>query len=197
MVLKNITSFYQLFARKAHESGLLFYATLYGDTYFQSRPFDIKAIGEVSDKVLIMAYDFSKSGGNPGPNFPLTGADKYGYDFSKMVDDFQKDVDNQKLVVIFGYFGYDWRVDGQKNAVSSGVPLTTIEITKEFVEECKFKKCSLTRSNNTSEPTIQYADNDGESHIVWFEDEISISKKREFLKSKGILQTASWAYSYY
>lgn len=194
---KNIASFYKLFAQKAHDSNLKFYVSLYGDSYFQSRPFDVKAIAGVSDRVLIMAYDFSKSSGNPGPNFPLVGREKYGYDFAKMVDDFQKDVPNEKLVVIFGYFGYDWRVDSKQNAIADGVPLTTIEITKEFVTQCKFQKCSLNRIQNTNEPSIQYVDNDGQNHIVWFEDEVSINRKKEFLKTKGILETAAWAYSYY
>lgn len=193
----NITAFYKLFAKTVHDANLKFYVSLYGDAYFQSRPFDVKKIGEVSDKVLIMAYDFSKSGGNPGPNFPFMGRAQYGYDFSKMVDDFQKDVLNEKLVVIFGYFGYDWRVDKKENAVSSGVPLTTLEITKEFITKCEFKKCSFSRLPETNEPSINYTDDSGENHVVWFEDEVSISKKKEFLKSKGILETAAWAYSYF
>jgi spore germination protein YaaH len=193
----NIALFYKLFAKKAHDASLKFYVSLYGDTYFESRPFDVKTIGEVSDKVLIMAYDFSKSGGNPGPNFPLTGKEKYGYDFSKMVDNFQKDILNEKLVIIFGYFGYDWRVDSKGNSMASGIPMSTNEITKELITKCLFKKCNLERVSDTSEPFIEYADDSGENHIVWFEDSVSINKKREFLKTKGILQTAAWAYSYF
>jgi spore germination protein YaaH len=194
---RNITSFYKLFSNKVKENNLKFYTTLYGDSYFQARPFDIKAIGEISDKVFIMAYDFSKSRSNPGPNFPLSGREKYGYDFAKMIEDYQKDVSNEKLVVTLGYFGYDWRVDGKGNSLSSGVPLSTNEITKEFITKCKFKKCSLSRNPNTSEPSIKYVDSSGENHIVWFEDEVSIAKKKEFLKTKGILETAAWAYSYF
>ncbi len=193
----NISSFYKLFAKKAHDSNLKFYVSLYGDTYFQSRPFDVKAIGVVADKVLIMAYDFSKSGGNPGPNFPFSGREKYGYDFAKMIDDFQKDVDNQKLIVILGYFGYDWRVDKNGNALSSGVPLSTIEITKEFIDKCGYKTCNLNREPVSYEPSIRYQDEGGAGHIVWFEDDKSIAKKKDFLKGKGILETAAWAYSYF
>lgn len=193
----NITSFYKLFAQKTHDANLKFYVSLYGDTYFQSRPFDVKAISAVSDRVLVMAYDFSKSSGNPGPDFPLFGREKYGYDFEKMIEDFQKDVLNEKLVIIFGYFGYDWRVDNKGNALSSGIPLSTLEITKEFIIQCKFKKCNLSRVQNTNEPSIKYADSDGQNHIVWFEDDASIAKKKEFLKTKGILEVAFWAYSYY
>ena len=194
---KNILAFYKLFSKKTHSSNLKFYVSLYGDTYFQSRPYDVKAIGEVSDKVIIMAYDFSKSNGNPGPGFPLTGKAQYGYDFEKMIDDYQKDVANDKLVVALGYFGYDWRVDTKGNAVAAGIPLSTSEITKEFVTKCGFEQCNLTRNQNTQESTIKYTDDSGENHIIWFEDELSINRKKQFLKSKGIVETAAWAYSYY
>lgn len=192
-----ITEFYKLFSRKVHDDNLKFYVTLYGDTYFRARPYDVKQIGTLSDKVLIMAYDFSKSNGNPGPGFPLSGRDRYGYDFPKMIDDYQKDIPNEKLVVTLGYFGYDWRVDSKENSLAAGVPLSTGEITKEFITKCNFKLCSLSRVPDTSEPSIKYSDESGENHIVWFEDEISINKKKAFLKTRGIVETAVWAYSYY
>lgn len=194
---KNILSFYKLFSKKTHEKGLKFYVSLYGDTYFRSRPYDIKAIGAVSDKVIVMAYDFSKSSGNPGPGFPLTGRMKYGYDFQKMVEDYQKDVTNDKLVVALGYFGYDWRVDSKDIAVAPGIPLTTSEITKEFIDKCGFRDCNLVRDPKSLEAYIKYIDDSGERHIVWFEDEQSINKKKQFLQSKGIVETGAWAYSYY
>lgn len=193
----NISVFQKLFAEKVKEKNLIFYTAIYGDTYFQSRPFDVKKIGNASDKVIVMAYDFSKSRGNPGPNFPLFDNRIYGYSFEKMVGDFQKDVDNQKLIVAMGYFGYDWRVNEIGESVTTGVPLSTNEINNEFVEKCKYKKCVLTRDEKSLEPSVSYEDEGGEGHIIWFEDKVSVDKKIEFLKSKGILETASWAYSYY
>jgi len=193
---KNVSSFYKLFSEKVHSKNLIFYVALYGDTYFRARAYDIKKIGSLSDKVFVMAYDFSKSSGNPGPDFPLVGREQYGYDFSKMVDDYQKDVPNNKLIVTLGYFGYDWRVDAKDNAVAAGIPLTTSEITKEFVAKCGFKQCDLKR-NQADEPAVKYIDDSGEGHIIWFEDETSINRKKEFLKTKGIQSTAAWAYSYY
>lgn len=194
---KNITSFYRLFSDKTKQAGLAFSVSLYGDTYFRARPYDVKSIGELSDKVLIMTYDFSKSRGNPGPNFPLIDDGKYGYDLSKMTDAFQKDVDNKKLIVTLGYFGYDWRIDREGVAVAGGVPLSTNEIENEFVKECEYDSCTMNRSKATDEPSIEYVDENGESHIIWFEDTLSANKKIEFLKNKGILEIASWAYSYY
>ncbi len=193
----SITSFYQLFSQQVKAKGQKFFVTVYGDTYFRARPYDIKKISDISDKVFVMAYDFSKSRGNPGPNFPFSGKEIYGYDFAEMIDDFQKDVDNKKLIIVLGYFGYDWHIDKEGNALASGVPLSTNEIVKEFLTSCEQKNCIFERSLEGSEPYVKYADSEGVDHVVWFEDEKSVTKKKELLKSKGILETGAWAYSYF
>ena len=195
--IRSITDFYTVFAKKTHEANLKFYVTMFGDTYFRARAYDAVKIGKLADKVFIMAYDFHKSKGNPGPNFPLYGKEEYGYDFSKMIEDFQKDISNDKIVVTLGYFGYDWRVDKTGSSIADGVPLSTNAITKEFITKCEFKKCNFSRLPNTNEPSIKYTDDNKEDHIIWCEDEISVSKKKEFLKTKGILEVAFWAYSYF
>lgn len=192
----NISSFFELFSKKVKESNLQFQVTLYGDTYFRARPYDVKKIGSVSDKVIVMAYDFSKSRGNPGPNFPLYDNGNYGYSFEKMTNDFQKDVDNEKLIIALGYFGYDWSVEKDGTSVASGVPLSTNEINQEFIQDCKYDNCSMNRESDSQEPSVRYVDEDGQSHVVWFEDQQSAQKKKDFLKSKGILEIADWAYSY-
>jgi spore germination protein YaaH len=191
-----ITSFYRLFSQQVHDDNLQFYVTLYGDTYFRARPYDIKRIGGFADKVFIMAYDFSKSNGNPGPNFPLSGKDIYGYDFPTMISDFQKDVPNEKLVITLGYFGYDWEINNKGESISTGIPFSTNRIEQDLVNTCHYENCSLKRTQDTQEPSITYED-DSQKHFVWFEDETSINKKKEFLKSHGIQEIGIWAYSYY
>lgn len=194
--IKNISSFYTRFAKVVHANNLLFYTALYGDTYYRARAYDVKYIGSISDKVIVMAYDFHKSRGNPGPNFPLKGREEYGYDLLKMVDEYQKDVDNRKLVIVFGYFGYDWQVDNRLNALDDGQPLSTNKIQQDFVNSCAYKSCSLKR-NTYGEPSITYIDNEGNNHIIWFEDEQSMKKKLSELSNKEVNQTGAWAYSYY
>lgn len=195
--INNISDFYTLFAEKVKDRGLKFYITLYGDNYIRARAYDVKKIGGLSDKVFVMTYDFHKSRGNPGPNFPLVDNRNYGYDLSKMISDFQKEVDNSKIVVILGYFGYDWKIDKDLKAVTSGVPLSTNEIKKEFVDGCSYTNCELVRDSDSLEPSVIYRDEDGSDHIIWFEDQISVDKKIEYLKSRGILEIGYWAYSYY
>ncbi len=194
--VKNISNFYARFAKEVKEEKLLFYVSVFGDTYFRARAYDMKEIGKLADKVIIMAYDFHKSRSNPGPNFPFAQRDIYGYDFKKMIDEFKGEVSGDKLVVAFGYFGYDWKVDQDGTPIATGEPLSLLQAKARFVEVCEFKQCVVTK-NVSSESRVTYLDEKGERHIVWFEDELSVQKKKEYLESLGIKQTAAWAYSFY
>ena len=82
---------------------------------------------------MIMAYDFHKVKGNPGPNFPLNGKETYGYDLQKMTDDFLQFVPPEKLTIIFGLFGYDWVIDDKNNALQSGEALSYLQIKQKFL----------------------------------------------------------------
>lgn len=194
--IKNISNFYTRYSESVHDENLLFYTSLFGDTYYRARAYDISLIGKVSDKVLVMTYDFHKSRGNPGPNFPLQEREKYGYDLEKMVEDYQKDIKNEKLIIVLGYFGYDWEIsDNKDEALSNGVPLSTNKITQDFIHSCIYTECIMIR-NKSKEPSIKYVTKE-ENHVVWFEDEISVGEKIKELKKMRVNQTGVWAYSYY
>jgi len=195
---EQITKFTQLFESTTKKSGLSFSLTVFGDTFYRIRPFDIKTIAKDSDTVWIMSYDFSKARGNPGPNFPLHGKGKYGYDMATMADNFLQFVPNKKIGVIFGLFGYDWIVDSKGNAISrEGVPLTDRQIQKQFLSGCEFQDCIIHRDPDSSETEIHYTDDFGNRHIVWFEDMQSVAQKEAYLESRGITSFSYWAYSYF
>lgn len=196
-VVENITQFYKTFYTQSKKNNLSFHITLYGDTVYRARPYNVGEISHYADKILIMTYDYHKSRGNPGPNFPLSGKDTYGYDIDSMLIDFSKDVSMEKLVIVFGLFGYDWEVDGKKESVTNGVPLSFLEIKRNFIDRCSEKDCRIKQDSLSGETKITYTDADGKQHIIWFEDETSVAKKKEFLASKGINATSIWAYSYY
>ena len=171
--------------------------TLYGDTFYRLRPFDVKSIANNVDEIMIMAYDFHKARGNPGPNFPLNGKEEYAYDMTQMVDDFQKYVPSKKLTIIFGLYGYDWAVDNQENAQGTGKPITDHELTQKFLSSCQFKNCSVDRDSTSGELEIHYTDNSGVKHIIWAEDMESVGTKKTYLKQRGISSFSFWAYSYF
>ncbi|MBI2033091.1 MAG: hypothetical protein HYT10_01350 [Candidatus Levybacteria bacterium] len=196
-VIKGITHFYQRFEKASRRQNLSFSATVFGDTFFRVRPYDVEKIGQTADTVYIMAYDFHKSRGNPGPNFPFSGKNTYGYDFQTMIKDFSQVVPSHKLSVIFGMFGYNWPVDERHQSTGNGVALSLKEAKQQFVDACKEKSCSLSYDSVSAENKVMFQDAIGIRHIVWFEDEKSVLKKREYAKKKGIVSIGYWAYSFF
>ncbi len=210
-IIGQINSFTSVFYKEVKNKNLTFSQTFYGDTFYRLRPFDVKALSQNADKFYLMAYDFHKAKANPGPNFPLHGRETYGYDMTKMADDFLQFIPSQKITVVFGLFGYDWTVDNKGNGVSVAKPLTNHEIQKQFLTDCQprvppiksgfnrgqFKSCTIKRDTTSSETQIHYTDTDSKNHIVWFENMESVSTKQRYLKEKGITSFSYWAYSYF
>lgn len=194
---EQITAFTAKFYSQLRRNDLTFGITVYGDSFFRLRPFDIKNLAHNADQLMVMAYDFSKSRSNPGPNFPLQGKETYGYDLTKMADDFLQYVPLEKLMVVFGMFGYDWKVDNQGNTVGLGEALTDNQIRQKFLDTCSFIDCSVRHDLRSSETEVTYTDSMGEKHIVWFEDMQSATIKQKYLQERGIDSFGYWANSYF
>lgn len=196
-LIRQINGFTATFYSSAKKNHLTFYLTLYGDTFYRLRPFDVKTIAGNTDGIMLMAYDFHKAKANPGPNFPLYGRETYGYDFAEMIDDFTQVVQPSKLTVIFGMFGYDWKVDSKGQALEEAEPLPYTEIQKKFLVKCLYNDCATTRDDTSSESIVHYVDGLGQRHIIWFEDPDSVSAKIKYLRGRGIGNFSYWAHSYF
>lgn len=196
-VLERVNAFYSAFYTDVKSENLTFYITLYGDTYFRVRPYDVEKLSKLSDGVMIMAYDFHKAKGTPGPNFPLKGRAKYGYDFEKMIDDFLKDVPREKLTIIFGMYGYSWQVNEKGESVMQGVAMSLNKIEQDFLARCLYVDCKIEEDSISKEKKILYTDQDNKKNVLWFEDVKSIEEKKKYLRSKGINSISFWAHSYY
>lgn len=196
-LIKQINGFTSLFYQEAKKNDLSFAITVYGDVFYRLRPFDVKELASNADMLMIMAYDLSKAKGNPGPNFPLQGQETFGYDYEKMTEDFLRVVPPEKIIVVFGLFGYDWAVDTKEKAIQQGKALTTSEIEAKFIESCQQRSCAFSRDSKAFETQINYTDREGQNHIIWFEDMESVAAKKEYLKKRGITSFSYWAHSYF
>ncbi len=222
-IINQISNFVQKFYSATKQNYRKFLLTLYGDTFYRKRPYDVGFLAENSDEILIMAYDFHKSRGEPGPNFPLNSVRQYSYSFKAMLNDFEKIVSRKKITVVFGMFGYDWTVDEQKRPIKPAEALSLNEIKKKFIgvttfkpiaskvvepnSSCSRENCVVRRDSLSKESEINYiisADQPDEQgiyridyHIVWFEDEESVKIKSSYLQENGIKSVAYWAYGYF
>ncbi len=196
-LVDQITLFNKRFYTESKKYGLSYGITAYGDTFYRVRPFDIPALAKDIDQMYLMAYDFHKPKGNPGPNFPLHGKATYGYDLETMIGRFLEYVPREKIVVVFGLYGYDWKVDENNIAQEMGIPKSLIEIKNNFVDSCTQVSCEWRRDTLSSETEVKYVAKDHTKHIIWFEDTESIERKQALLKQRGISSFAFWAYSYF
>lgn len=194
-VVGSITHFSTNFAKAAHAAHLLYYQTLYGDTFYRARPFAVSVIGKASDGIYVMAYDFHKTTGNPGPNFPLHEMTDEEYSFTKMIQDYTNNIPPQKITVVFGLFGYDWPVDEKGRSTDVGNSITLSEAKHKFGSSCH--KCVSKRDPTAAETKVLYTDSSGVLHEVWFDDMQSIAKKEEIVRNSGIHSVGLWAYSYF
>lgn len=165
---------------------------IYGDSFYKSRPYDIKKLGSIVDTILIMAYDFHKAGGEPGPNFPFSEKQKYGYDFKQMITDFLTNVPHEKIEVVFGMYGYDWTLNEQgmplKTAAARSVNAIKLQVESSIVKVI---------DNEAREKKIEYVDGLGKKHILWYEDEESAAVKTKYLQQQGVGRVSFWAQSYF
>lgn len=196
-LIKQITTFTTGFSEEAKRSDLQFVMTVYGDTYYRIRPFDIATLAKHVDSFLVMAYDFHKAGGNPGPNFPLNGKTTYGYDFETMLSHFLAYVPAERLGIIYGMFGYDWIVDEEGKVQGPGEAKSLLVIRNSIIAKCEVLLCQMHRDTKSSEMTITYTSIDGKKHVVWYEDEVSVKKKEELAGRLGVGTSSFWAYSFF
>ena len=196
---EQITNFVQLICTAIKTDYKTCGVLIYGDFSFRNRPYDLAALGKTADTILLMAYDFQKPFGQPGPNFNFEEKQTYGYDFKQMITDTTALVPKDKIEVVFGMYGYDWTMNEQGIPLQSAEALTVNEIRTRVTQNAHRPNDTryALHENAAMEKTIQYIDGDGRSHVIWYEDEESAAIKTTYLKEQGIWQTSFWALSYF
>ncbi|HSD98209.1 MAG TPA: glycosyl hydrolase family 18 protein [Patescibacteria group bacterium] len=194
-VTQSITDFSKTFADKVKTAHLSFYQTLFGDTFYLARPYNVTAIAKNADGIFVLAYDFHKANGTPGTNFPFESYADADYNFVQMVKDFGKQVAKEKLTIIFGMFGYDWTIDQQGRPIHAAESLTTNEMLSKF-SSCHLKDCKVV-THPEGEIEATYTDSANQGHDVWFENLTSVEYKKQFLQKNGISKIGFWANGYF
>lgn len=169
---------------------------VYGDFSYRKRPYDLKKLSQYSDKILLMAYDFHKAGGEPGPNFSFGEKKKYGYDFKQMISDATALVQKEKIEVVFGMYGYDWTLNEQGTPLK-GANALSLKGIRTLISNDKLQITNQSQITNSKEKNIEYIDEEGRKHIIWYEDGESAQIKINYLQEQGIFQVSYWAYGYY
>ncbi len=142
------------------------------------RAFDYAALGTAVDEFRVMAYNWSWSGGAPGPIAP--------YWWVRQVLEFTKtQVDPAKIMLGVPLYGYNWPARGGRSSSLTGDTVSQLLATYNPV-------IHWDKSNREHWFTF-VSKQTRKKRIVWFSDRDSVAERRQLAQEMGIRGIAVWA----
>ena len=141
---------------------------------------DYPAIGDASNKVLLMTYEW---GYTYGPAMAVAPIDKV----REVLDYAVTEIDPEKIYMGIPNYGYDFimpYVQGESRADS----LSNVEA----VELAAKVGANIQYDETSKAPYFIYYDNQGRKHRVWFEDARSIREKLNLFSEYGFEGVGIW-----
>lgn len=153
--------------------------------------YDYAAIGDAVDAMFVMAYDFHWFGGPPGPIAPLPSV-RATLDFAT------RRVDPSKIILGIPLYGYDWPITaataeqawreghGERSADARSVPAL------QALQQAVRRLSAINYDAEWESPWYAYADENGQTHVVWFEDARSADAKLRLARRYGLGGVGVW-----
>ena len=156
-----------------------------------SGSWDIKALSEICDYMIVMGYDYYWSGSpTAGPVAPLEGET---YNVSRTVNTYMNTgVNSEKLLLGVPWYGYDWPVVSNfRKAGATGSATARIYSAA--------KQLASTNGNifdqTTKVPWVKYTSSSLWRQL-WYDDTLSLSMKYNLVNSLNLGGIGIWALSY-
>lgn len=141
---------------------------------------DYRAIGEIVDFVMLMTYEWGYSGGPPMAVSPLPQVER-------VVQYALTEIPANKILLGQNLYGYDWTlpfVQGGEYAKALS-PQRAIEVAGRYNTVIQY-------DYTAQAPFFHYVDEQGRSHVVWFEDARSIQAKFNLVKRLNLRGVGYW-----
>lgn len=177
----------------------------------QQSLWDIGAIGQYVDYIIVMAYDFhQRSSEQAGPVAPLFSEDsKWNKDINQHLKNFLDQVPREKILLGIPFYGYAWQTDSSQpkaNTYKDTGFTVSYKKAKELLamasgkiseEKAWLGATQIKKSfdDNALSPYITYQQ-DGELYTIYYEDPQSIAYKLEYARQLDLAGIAIWALGY-
>lgn len=138
--------------------------------------YDYAALGKASDYVVLMTYAYNPASGPAGSIAPVNWVRRTA-EFAASV------APAEKLLLGVGLWGYDWNLTTGETA--------DVRLWPEIESLAKRPGAQLGYSTEEESAWLKYVEN-GEQHIVWFEDERALAAKLAIVRSARLAGWAGW-----
>jgi spore germination protein YaaH len=138
---------------------------------------DYVRIGKAADMVKLMIYDYSWSGGQPGPVSPIYWGDQ-------VLAYARQAIPAYKVMYGLTWYGYDWPGGGVKASSVDVVAARTLAQSK----------AAAIKRDASLEPSFKYKDAGGREHVVFYQDGESYSARLRMMQARHneLLGVAHW-----
>ncbi|NTV89907.1 MAG: hypothetical protein HGA22_06040, partial [Clostridiales bacterium] len=161
-------------------------------TYFDA--YDFKKIGEIADKVILMAHDYDPtslsqsdmaSGFSGSPGAP---AEEVYYALQQITDTSTGIADRSKIMLQISFAWTEWLTRDGKTVKSTPGSYSMENFLKLFSANVT----SIKYSELYKCPYLEFSDTDGIKHTVWYEDSRSIEAKYKMAQLFNIHSISIW-----
>ncbi|MDF2884712.1 MAG: spore gernimation protein, partial [Clostridiaceae bacterium] len=140
---------------------------------------DYRAIGQISDFVVIMTYEWGYSGGPAMPVSPLPQV-------RQVIEYALTEMPASKIMMGQNLYGYDWTLPFVQGTTARAVsPQDAILLAAD-------NNVPISYDTTAQAPHFDYTDSSGKRHTVWFEDARSIQAKFNLIKELGLRGISYW-----
>lgn len=141
---------------------------------------DYEAHGKIVDFVMLMTYEWGYSAGPPMAVSPLP-------EVEKVVQYALSVIPANKIILGQNLYGYDWTLP-----FVQGGPYAEALSPQRAIELAKRYNAAIQYDYTAQAPYFNYYDDEGRSHIVWFEDARSIQAKFNLVKRLNLRGAGYW-----
>ena len=148
------------------------------DAPFHDEAFDFEYIGNVSDAVMVMAYDQHYPSSRPGPI-----ASREWIEGS--LDEVLPRLPLDRVVVVLGSYGYDWSL--------SDPPKRADELSfRQVMDLARAADAQPVFEQELENGHFGYKDGDGQTHDVWFQDALASWNQVQSLLKRHVTRVGLW-----
>ncbi len=173
---------------------------VYANAHTSQGIWDIQALAEHIDYLVVMAYDFHRqSSAQSGPVAPLFGGKKYwDTDISQALQAYVKLLPSEKILLGIPFYGYEWQTTSA-DAQAPTFPKTGSTASFDRVQELLSRSTELHLVEGWNEdalsPYLTYTETD-RIYTIYYENSRSLSYKLDYVNQLDLGGIAIWALGY-